>query len=91
MSATGACPWCSAPVAAGATACPACGAALAYKRKGLPNVAMAICGDGSTSNGRSDTMLAVANPSVRPRPAPEVTSPAMASSPASAVSFLRKN
>jgi pyruvate dehydrogenase E1 component alpha subunit len=31
---------------------PAAGAALAYKRKGEPNVAMAICGDGSTSNGR---------------------------------------
>ena len=30
----------------------ACGAALAYKRRGEPNVAMAICGDGSTSNGR---------------------------------------
>lgn len=30
----------------------ACGAALAYQRKGVPNVAMAICGDGATSNGR---------------------------------------
>ena len=30
----------------------ACGAALAYKRRGESNVAMAICGDGSTSNGR---------------------------------------
>jgi TPP-dependent pyruvate/acetoin dehydrogenase alpha subunit len=30
----------------------ACGAALAYKRKGERRVAMAICGDGSTSNGR---------------------------------------
>lgn len=30
----------------------ACGAALAYKRKGETTVAMAICGDGSTSNGR---------------------------------------
>ena len=30
----------------------ACGAALAYKRKGQRRVAMAICGDGSTSNGR---------------------------------------
>lgn len=30
----------------------ACGAALAYKRKGDRRVAMAICGDGSTSNGR---------------------------------------
>jgi pyruvate dehydrogenase E1 component alpha subunit len=30
----------------------ACGAALAYKRRGEPRVAMAICGDGSTSNGR---------------------------------------
>jgi TPP-dependent pyruvate/acetoin dehydrogenase alpha subunit len=31
---------------------PAAGAALAYRRKGEPRVAMAICGDGSTSNGR---------------------------------------
>ncbi len=31
---------------------PAAGAALAYKRKGEARVAMAICGDGSTSNGR---------------------------------------
>ena len=30
----------------------ACGAALAYKRRGDRRVAMAICGDGSTSNGR---------------------------------------
>jgi pyruvate dehydrogenase E1 component alpha subunit len=30
----------------------ACGAALAYQRKGEPRVALAICGDGSTSNGR---------------------------------------
>jgi TPP-dependent pyruvate/acetoin dehydrogenase alpha subunit len=30
----------------------ACGAALAYKRRNEPRVAMAICGDGSTSNGR---------------------------------------
>lgn len=30
----------------------ACGAALAYQRKGEDRVAMAICGDGSTSNGR---------------------------------------
>ena len=30
----------------------ACGAALAYQRKGVPSVAMAICGDGATSNGR---------------------------------------
>jgi TPP-dependent pyruvate/acetoin dehydrogenase alpha subunit len=30
----------------------ACGAALAYLRRGEPRVAMAICGDGSTSNGR---------------------------------------
>jgi pyruvate dehydrogenase E1 component alpha subunit len=30
----------------------ACGAALAYKRRGEPHVAVAICGDGSTSNGR---------------------------------------
>lgn len=30
----------------------ACGAALAYLRRGEDRVAMAICGDGSTSNGR---------------------------------------
>jgi pyruvate dehydrogenase E1 component alpha subunit len=30
----------------------ACGASLAYKRRGEPRVAMAICGDGATSNGR---------------------------------------
>ena len=30
----------------------ACGAALSYKRRGEPRVAMAICGDGATSNGR---------------------------------------
>jgi len=30
----------------------ACGAALAYKRRGQDRVAMAICGDGATSNGR---------------------------------------
>jgi TPP-dependent pyruvate/acetoin dehydrogenase alpha subunit len=30
----------------------ATGAALAYKRKGAEQVALAICGDGSTSNGR---------------------------------------
>jgi TPP-dependent pyruvate/acetoin dehydrogenase alpha subunit len=30
----------------------ACGAALAYKRKGEERVAVAICGDGATSNGR---------------------------------------
>ena len=30
----------------------ACGAALAYQRTGRPNVAMAICGDWATSNGR---------------------------------------
>jgi TPP-dependent pyruvate/acetoin dehydrogenase alpha subunit len=30
----------------------ACGAALAYKRRGEPRVAMAICGEGATSNGR---------------------------------------
>jgi pyruvate dehydrogenase E1 component alpha subunit len=30
----------------------ACGAALAYKHRGEPRVAMAICGDGATSNGR---------------------------------------
>ncbi|MEX2274489.1 MAG: thiamine pyrophosphate-dependent dehydrogenase E1 component subunit alpha [Actinomycetota bacterium] len=30
----------------------AVGAALAYKRKREPNIALAICGDGSTSNGR---------------------------------------
>ena len=31
---------------------PAAGAALAYKRRGEDRVAMAICGDGATSNGR---------------------------------------
>jgi len=30
----------------------ACGAALAYQRRGERKVAMAICGDGATSNGR---------------------------------------
>jgi TPP-dependent pyruvate/acetoin dehydrogenase alpha subunit len=30
----------------------AAGAALAYKRRGEPNIALAICGDGATSNGR---------------------------------------
>ncbi len=30
----------------------AAGVALAFKRQGQPHVAMAICGDGSTSNGR---------------------------------------
>jgi TPP-dependent pyruvate/acetoin dehydrogenase alpha subunit len=30
----------------------ACGAALAYRRRGEDRVAMAICGDGATSNGR---------------------------------------
>lgn len=30
----------------------ACGAALAYKRRGEHRVAMAICGEGATSNGR---------------------------------------
>jgi len=30
----------------------ACGAALAYKRRGEARVAMGICGDGATSNGR---------------------------------------
>jgi pyruvate dehydrogenase E1 component alpha subunit len=30
----------------------ACGAALAYRRRGEARVAMAICGDGATSNGR---------------------------------------
>jgi TPP-dependent pyruvate/acetoin dehydrogenase alpha subunit len=30
----------------------ACGAALAYRRRNEPRVAMAICGDGATSNGR---------------------------------------
>ena len=30
----------------------ACGAALAYKRRGEERIAMAICGEGSTSNGR---------------------------------------
>src|SRR5213593_3579319 len=31
---------------------PAAGAALAYRRRGEDRVAMAICGDGATSNGR---------------------------------------
>jgi TPP-dependent pyruvate/acetoin dehydrogenase alpha subunit len=31
---------------------PAAGVALAYKKRGEPRVAMAICGDGATSNGR---------------------------------------
>src|SRR5947199_8531632 len=31
---------------------PAAGAALAYKKRGEDRVAMAICGDGATSNGR---------------------------------------
>src|ERR671930_799836 len=31
---------------------PAAGAALAYKKRGQDRVAMAICGDGATSNGR---------------------------------------
>jgi TPP-dependent pyruvate/acetoin dehydrogenase alpha subunit len=30
----------------------ACGAALAYQRRGEPHIALAICGDGATSNGR---------------------------------------
>lgn len=30
----------------------ACGAAFAYKRRREPRIALAICGDGSTSNGR---------------------------------------
>ncbi|MGQ0671134.1 MAG: thiamine pyrophosphate-dependent dehydrogenase E1 component subunit alpha [Actinomycetota bacterium] len=30
----------------------ACGMALAYKRRGEPHIALAICGEGSTSNGR---------------------------------------
>src|SRR4029078_3183961 len=30
----------------------ACGAALAYQRAGSGHIAMAICGDGATSNGR---------------------------------------
>jgi pyruvate dehydrogenase E1 component alpha subunit len=39
----------------------ACGAALAYQRKGEPRVAMAICGDGSTSNGRWHEALNVSS------------------------------
>lgn len=39
----------------------ATGAALAYKRKGAPQVALAICGDGSTSNGRWHEALNVSS------------------------------
>jgi TPP-dependent pyruvate/acetoin dehydrogenase alpha subunit len=39
----------------------ACGAALAYQRRGEPRVAMAICGDGSTSNGRWHEALNVSS------------------------------
>ncbi|MEX0989579.1 MAG: thiamine pyrophosphate-dependent dehydrogenase E1 component subunit alpha [Actinomycetota bacterium] len=38
----------------------AVGAALAYKRRREPNIAMAICGEGSTSNGRWHESLNVA-------------------------------
>jgi pyruvate dehydrogenase E1 component alpha subunit len=40
---------------------PAAGAALAYQRKGEPRVAMAICGDGATSNGRWHEALNVSS------------------------------
>ena len=39
----------------------ACGAALAYQRRGEARVAMAICGDGSTSNGRWHEALNVSS------------------------------
>src|ERR671935_2711923 len=39
----------------------ACGAALAYKRRGERRVAMAICGDGATSNGRWHEALNVSS------------------------------
>ncbi len=39
----------------------ACGAALAYQRRGESRVAMAICGDGSTSNGRWHEALNVSS------------------------------
>ncbi len=39
----------------------ACGAALAYKRGGERRVAMAICGDGATSNGRWHEALNVSS------------------------------
>jgi TPP-dependent pyruvate/acetoin dehydrogenase alpha subunit len=39
----------------------ACGAALAYKRTGESKVAMAICGDGATSNGRWHEALNVSS------------------------------
>jgi pyruvate dehydrogenase E1 component alpha subunit len=44
----------------------ACGAALAYQRRGEPRVAMAICGDGSTSNGRWHEALNVSSISQLP-------------------------
>lgn len=40
---------------------PAAGAALAYQRKSEPRVAMAICGDGATSNGRWHEALNVSS------------------------------
>jgi pyruvate dehydrogenase E1 component alpha subunit len=40
---------------------PAAGAALAYQRKKEPRVAMAICGDGATSNGRWHEALNVSS------------------------------
>src|SRR5437762_6020875 len=40
---------------------PAAGAALAYKRRGEHRVAMAICGDGATSNGRWHECLNVSS------------------------------
>ncbi len=39
----------------------ACGAALAYRRRGEARVAMGICGDGSTSNGRWHEALNVSS------------------------------
>jgi TPP-dependent pyruvate/acetoin dehydrogenase alpha subunit len=40
---------------------PAAGAALAYKKRGEDRVAMAICGDGATSNGRWHESLNVSS------------------------------
>jgi len=40
---------------------PAAGAALAYKKRGEDRVAMAICGDGATSNGRWHECLNVSS------------------------------
>ena len=39
----------------------ACGVALAYRRQGRSNIALAICGDGATSNGRWHESLNVSS------------------------------